>query len=105
VLVARAIAILVTVLLLVEWWMTAATEGALARVAFEVDEIDLARRQGWSVPCAGSDGRLPAPSIVIPSGILRMPVHPWAPGPRDRWFKVTPKEITGRRLRSTASAS
>ena len=33
--------------------LTAATEAALANVAFEIDEIDLARRQGWSVVVHG----------------------------------------------------
>ncbi len=85
--------------------LTAATEAALARVAFEVDEIDLARRQGWSVAVHGFGREITGALDRDSERLLRMPIHPWAPGPRNRWFKITPKEITGRWLRSTASAS
>jgi hypothetical protein len=85
--------------------LTAATEAALANVAFEVDEIDLERRQGWSVTVHGFGREITDAIDDDSKRLLRMPVHPWAPGQRDRWFKITPKEITGRRLRSTASAS
>ena len=85
--------------------LTAATEAALANVAFEVDEIDLARRQGWSVAVHGFGWEITDAIDDDSKRLLRMPVHPWAPGQRDRWFKITPKEITGRRLRSTAAAS
>jgi len=85
--------------------LTAATEAALANVAFEVDEIDLARRQGWSVAVHGYGRELTGAVDRDSERLLRMPVHPWAPGQRDRWFKITPKEITGRRLRSTELAS
>jgi nitroimidazol reductase NimA-like FMN-containing flavoprotein (pyridoxamine 5'-phosphate oxidase superfamily) len=85
--------------------LTVATEAALANVAFEVDEIDLARRQGWSVAVHGFGRELTGAVDRDSERLLRMPVHSWAPGQRDRWFKITPKEITGRRLGSTASAS
>jgi uncharacterized protein len=74
-------------------------------VAFEVDEIDLARRQGWSVTVNGFGREITGALDRDSERLLRMPVHPWAPGQRDRWFKITPNEITGRRFRSTASAS
>ena len=85
--------------------LTAATDTALANVAFEVDEIDLARRQGWSVAVHGFGREITDAIDDDSKRLLRMPVHSWAPGQRDRWFKITPKEITGRRLRSTASGS
>lgn len=85
--------------------LAAATEAALANVAFEVDEIDLARRQGWSVTVHGFGREITGTLDRDSQRLLRMPVHPWARSQRDRWFKITPKEITGRRLRGTASAS
>jgi len=85
--------------------LTVATEAALANVAFEIDEIDLARREGWSVAVHGF-GREITDAIDRDSERLRrMPVHPWASGQRERWFKITPREITGRRLRTAASSS
>jgi nitroimidazol reductase NimA-like FMN-containing flavoprotein (pyridoxamine 5'-phosphate oxidase superfamily) len=85
--------------------LTAATETGLANVAFEIDEIDLARQEGWSVAVHGFGREITGAIDRDSERLLRMPVHPWAPGERDRWFKITPKEITGRRLRTAASAS
>lgn len=85
--------------------LTAATEAILANVAFEVDEIDRGRRQGWSVVVHGFADEISGAVDRDSERLLRMPVHPWAPGQRDRWFKITPKKITGRRLRTAASAS
>jgi hypothetical protein len=31
--------------------------------------------------------------------LRRLPLATWAPGHRDRWFVIRPREITGRRLR------
>ena len=78
--------------------LTAATEASLAKVAFEVDDIDLERHQGWSVVVHGY-GREIGDAIDPDSLRLRqLAVRPWAPGERNRWFKITPAEITGRRL-------
>ena len=85
--------------------LTAATEVALANVAFEIDEIDLVRRQGWSVAVHGFGREITDAIDRDSERLLHMPVHPWAPGERDRWFEITPKEITGRRLRTAASSS
>lgn len=85
--------------------LTAATEAVLANVAFEIDEIDLASRQGWSVAVHGFGREISDAVDRDSQRLLRMPVQPWAPGRRDRWFTITPKEITGRRLSTTASAS
>ena len=83
--------------------MTTATEASLAKVAFEVDDIDVERHQGWSVAVHGF-GRDITHAIDPESERLRdLPVRPWAPGQRDRWFKINPAEITGRRLTTAAN--
>ena len=83
--------------------LTAATEASLAKVAFEVDDIDPQRHQGWSVAVHGF-GRDITNAIDRESARLRqLPVHPWAPGRRDQWLKITPAEITGRRLTTAGS--
>ena len=85
--------------------LTTATEASLAKVAFEVDDIDVERHQGWSVAVHGF-GRDITHGIDPESERLRkLPVRPWAPGQRDRWFKITPAEITGRRLTTARAAS
>jgi nitroimidazol reductase NimA-like FMN-containing flavoprotein (pyridoxamine 5'-phosphate oxidase superfamily) len=85
--------------------LTAATKTGLAKVAFEIDEIDVARRQGWSVAVHGFGRQIDDAIDRDSQRLLQMPVHPWAPGQRDRWFKITPKEITGRRLRTTGAST
>jgi nitroimidazol reductase NimA-like FMN-containing flavoprotein (pyridoxamine 5'-phosphate oxidase superfamily) len=78
--------------------LTAATKVSLAKVAFEVDDIDFERREGWSVAVHGY-GRDISDAIDRESERLRrLPLRPWVPGRRDQWFKITPAEITGRYL-------
>lgn len=84
--------------------LTAASKADLAHVAFEIDEIDVARRQGWSVAVHGFGLRIDDAIDRDSQRYLRLPVHPWVPGQRDRWFKITPAEITGRRLTTTAAS-
>jgi uncharacterized protein len=85
--------------------LTTATEASLAKVAFEVDDLDVERHEGWSVAVHGR-GRDITEAIDRESERLRrLPVRPWAPGQRDQWFKIVPAEITGRRLTTAASAS
>ena len=51
------------------------------KVAFEIDSIDMAGRQGWSVLIQG-----PAHHVTGPSARTRLPalrVEPWAPGDRE----------------------
>ena len=67
------------------------------RVAFEVDEIDMAAREGWSVLIQG-----PAHHIDDPAeraSALRTGVQPWPGGKREHFIRITPVRITGRRIR------
>lgn len=66
-------------------------------MAFEVDHIDDAMKQGWSVMVVGevagvTDGdarqRLDALARSLP----------WAGGHRTHWMSVTPVRVTGRRV-------
>ena len=85
--------------------LTAATEVSLARVAFEIDAIDVERHRGWSVAVHGYAREIGDAIDRDSERLRRLPVQPWASGRRDRWFKIAPTEITGRRLTRTASAS
>ncbi|MEZ0090909.1 helix-turn-helix domain-containing protein [Streptacidiphilus sp. EB129] len=75
------------------------------RVAFEVDHIDDALSQGWSVlvvghaqarPAAPDDGGNAGPD---PSPPPAGPT-PWAGGQRDLWVRISPDTLTGRIIRS-----
>jgi nitroimidazol reductase NimA-like FMN-containing flavoprotein (pyridoxamine 5'-phosphate oxidase superfamily) len=66
-------------------------------VAFEIDEIDPAARLAWSVLIHGPAHPMTSPAeraAVVESG-----VEPWAPGQRDYAIRITPKRVTGRRIR------
>ena len=66
-------------------------------VAFEIDEIDVAGRQGWSVLIQGpahhveSEGRARA---AVKAG-----VEPWPAGERELFLRIVPNRVTGRRIK------
>ncbi|GAA3185687.1 pyridoxamine 5'-phosphate oxidase family protein [Streptomyces virens] len=66
-------------------------------VAFEVDHVDDAMSQGWSVLAVG-----PASVVTEPDAVreLTQRAHttPWAGGERDMWVSVRPTSLTGRRI-------
>ncbi|MFJ9346394.1 helix-turn-helix domain-containing protein [Streptomyces sp. NPDC101237] len=67
------------------------------RVAFEVDRIDDAFCEGWSVLVRGRAVRVTDDEEVrrlVPAA------HgaPWAGGDRDLWVRIEPRSVTGRRI-------
>ncbi|MFI9201591.1 pyridoxamine 5'-phosphate oxidase family protein [Streptomyces sp. NPDC053048] len=81
-----------------------AAGGALAsvvggEVAFEVDRIDEARSEGWSVLVRGV-----AEPVTDPQEQQRLrdtaDPQPWAGGERDTWVRIPLGTISGRRIRS-----
>lgn len=69
----------------------------LEKISFEVDHIDEALAEGWSVLISGH-GHV----VVDPSELQRAQaagVTPWAGGDRDVYVRIVPWEVTGRRIR------
>ncbi|MFC6085852.1 pyridoxamine 5'-phosphate oxidase family protein [Sphaerisporangium aureirubrum] len=67
------------------------------KIAFEVDEIDPVRHEGWSVLVQGPFHHVTgdeAPGTTAPQ------VQPWAGGERDHYVRVTPWRVTGRRVQN-----
>ncbi|MEU9379476.1 pyridoxamine 5'-phosphate oxidase family protein [Streptomyces sp. NPDC048279] len=66
-------------------------------VAFEVDHLDEAMSQGWSVLVVG-----PASVVTEPDAVRRLAEHahtePWAGGEREMWVSIRPTRLTGRRI-------
>ncbi|WP_328406119.1 DUF1918 domain-containing protein [Streptomyces sp. NBC_00390] len=66
-------------------------------VAFEVDHVDEATSQGWSVLVVG-----PARVVTEPDAVRRLDdrahTRPWAGGERDMWVLIQPTRLTGRRI-------
>jgi nitroimidazol reductase NimA-like FMN-containing flavoprotein (pyridoxamine 5'-phosphate oxidase superfamily) len=84
--------------------LSKATEASLSMVAFEVDDIDLEHHTGWSVAVHGRGLNISNAIDAESERLRRLPVRPWAPGQRDQWFKITPSEITGRRLAAASTS-
>ncbi|MFC9679646.1 helix-turn-helix domain-containing protein [Streptomyces sp. NPDC056948] len=76
---------------------TAPAEAAGHRVAFEVDRIDEAFSEGWSVLARG-----PARAVTDPDEAARLEKQvfstPWAGGRRELWLCIEPVGVTGRRI-------
>ncbi|GGR84159.1 DNA-binding protein [Streptomyces humidus] len=66
-------------------------------VAFEVDHMDEALSQGWSVLAVG-----PASVVTEPGAVHSLTEHahttPWAGGERQMWVSIRPAHLTGRRI-------
>jgi nitroimidazol reductase NimA-like FMN-containing flavoprotein (pyridoxamine 5'-phosphate oxidase superfamily) len=69
--------------------------GGEYKVAFEIDEIDLADWRGWSVLIQG-----PAHHVTEAERLAAKyaDIETWAPGDRQLFVKIVPTRITGRRI-------
>ncbi|MEU1891210.1 DUF1918 domain-containing protein [Streptomyces pristinaespiralis] len=66
-------------------------------VAFEVDHVDEAMSQGWSVLAVGPANVVTEPDAV--RGLAqRAHTEPWAGGAREMWVSIRPTRLTGRRI-------
>jgi transcriptional regulator with XRE-family HTH domain len=67
---------------------------------FEVDRLDEAMREGWSVLVLG-----PAEQVADPAEVTSLREHaavwPWAGGEREVYVRIAPGRISGRRIRAT----
>ncbi len=66
-------------------------------VSFEVDHLDDALREGWSVLVSGT-GRVVDGDAELES-VRTLGITPWAGGTKDRYVRITPSVITGREIR------
>ncbi|GGZ45556.1 DUF1918 domain-containing protein [Streptomyces bluensis] len=70
-------------------------------VAFEVDHVDEAMSQGWSVLAVG-----PARVVAEPDATRRLAERahsePWPGGEREMWVSIRPTRLTGRRITPAA---
>lgn len=64
-------------------------------IGFEVDRIDEAQREGWSVLLQGPAHHMSPDEL---SEVADADVTPWAGGERHLYIRITPHQITGRRI-------
>ena len=69
------------------------------KVAFEIDEIDVAAREGWSVLLQGPAHHVD--SEAERSLVIQAAVQPWPGGEKGLFLRIVPTRITGRRIRRT----
>jgi nitroimidazol reductase NimA-like FMN-containing flavoprotein (pyridoxamine 5'-phosphate oxidase superfamily) len=67
-------------------------------VSFEVDRLDEALHEGWSVLVHGHARRV-TDEREVKRIEDRTHLEPWAAGPRDVYVRIAPIRISGRRLR------
>ncbi|MFF8991344.1 helix-turn-helix domain-containing protein [Streptomyces sp. NPDC014983] len=76
---------------------SAITQGFDREVAFQVDRVDDAFSEGWSVLVRGT-----AHAVTDPDEAQRLTRRaystPWAGGGRDLWVRIEPMAYTGRRI-------
>jgi len=70
----------------------------LPRVSFDVDHIDDALGEGWSVLASGTAHLVTAPAEL--AEVAALGISPWAGGERDTYVRLTVSETTGRRIRA-----
>jgi len=66
-------------------------------VAFEIDDINPATREGWSVLIHGPAHYMT--SEAERAAVRESGVEPWPGGSRELAIRITPHKLTGRRLR------
>jgi nitroimidazol reductase NimA-like FMN-containing flavoprotein (pyridoxamine 5'-phosphate oxidase superfamily) len=74
-----------------------------AQVSFEVDHLDEALHEGWSVLVHGHAHKVTDEREVkhLEDGTY---LEPWAGGARDVYVRITPTRISGRRIQASSAS-
>jgi transcriptional regulator with XRE-family HTH domain len=76
-----------------------ASGAARPRVSFEVDHLDEALAEGWSVLVSGEAHVVTAPAEL--AAVRPLGIAPWAGGGRDTYVRIVASDMTGRRIRAS----
>ncbi len=76
---------------------------AMQVIAFEADKIDEDAHSGWSVLAQGVAQDVSEAIDTTSEQLRKLSLVSWAPGRRDRWFRLDATTLTGRRLRVEAA--
>jgi hypothetical protein len=69
------------------------------KVAFEIDDINPATREGWSILVSGSAHHVDSAAEL--AAVQQSGVQPWTGGEKDLFIRIVPDHITGRRIQRT----
>ena len=67
-----------------------------SRACFELDGIDVTAHTGWSVIVRGEVTEVTDQAEL--ARLRGLPLRAWAPGARDRYVRMLPAALTGRRI-------
>lgn len=81
---------------------TKLTHARLDKVAFEIDDVDGATREGWSVVVTGTARELTDALDEVSVREQNLPLRPWATGDKAHWVRIIAGAISGRRLHQVA---
>ena len=73
-------------------------QGRGSAACFEVDEMDLATRAGWSVLAVGHLETITDYDGAEVRAAKTLPLSPWAHGDRPYWMRLVTERLTGRRV-------
>ncbi len=76
-----------------------AAAAARQPVSFEVDHLDDALREGWSVLVSGY-AHVVSDAAEL-AEVTALGIAPWAGGPRPAYIRIAPAALTGRQIRTT----
>ena len=71
-------------------------------VAFEIDAVDSEAERGWSVVVRGQSRRVTEPHHLVKLWTMDG-IVPWAAGTRNAFIAITPRTVSGRRVRAPHS--
>ena len=75
-----------------------------AKVAFEVDDVDVGTGSGWSVVVQGVTKEIPDTGDWFDESLRAKAAPTWIPGPTDHYVRIKPSVISGRRLPADSPA-
>jgi nitroimidazol reductase NimA-like FMN-containing flavoprotein (pyridoxamine 5'-phosphate oxidase superfamily) len=76
---------------------------AAYKVAFEIDEISPATKEGWSILVQGA--AYPVDSEPELTAVRQSGIQAWAGGEKELFIRIIPDRITGRRIRRTGQSA
>ncbi|HEV2377200.1 MAG TPA: pyridoxamine 5'-phosphate oxidase family protein [Streptosporangiaceae bacterium] len=79
--------------------MAASAADGRETVSFEVDHLDEALAEGWSVLASGHAHTVTGAGELAEAASLH--ITPWAGGTRDTYVRLVPAVLTGRRIRAS----
>ncbi len=81
------------------------TYASIAHVAFEVEDIDPATREGWVVEVQGFAEDITDAADTWAEKARNSVGRPWVAGPHESYLSITHAQVSGRRLRRPSTAS